>query len=76
LQEQSLEIELEKYGVGLSTTFLVMQYESYVAQACSTEVAARDVYAKARLQLQRAAGATLEDSGITVDEGLRGRVNR
>jgi len=76
LQEQSLAIELEKYSVGLSTTFLVMQYQSYVAQARSTEVAARDVYAKARVQLQRATGTTLEDNAITVDEGLRGKVNR
>ena len=76
LQEQSLQIELEKYGVGLSTTFLVMQYQSFVAQARSTEVAARDVYAKARVQLERAIGSTLEDNGVTVDEALRGRMNR
>ena len=76
LQEQSLTIELEKYGVGLSTTFLVMQYQSYVAQARSTEVAARDVYAKARVQLERAVGSTLENNGVTVDEAMRGRVNR
>lgn len=74
LQEESLQIEMEKYGVGLSTAFLVMQYQSFVAQARSTEVAARDVYAKARVQLQRAVGTTLEDNGITIDEALRGRV--
>ncbi|MEI9976783.1 MAG: TolC family protein [Ignavibacteriota bacterium] len=76
LQEQSLSIEVERYGVGLSTTFLVMQYQSFLAQARSTEVAARDVYAKARVQLERAVGTTLDDSGISVDEALRGRVNR
>jgi outer membrane protein TolC len=76
LQEQSLAIELEKYQVGLSTTFLVLQYQSFVAQARSTEVAARDVYAKARVQLERAVGTTLENNGITVDEAMRGKVNR
>jgi outer membrane protein len=74
LQEESLTIEMEKYGVGLSTAFLLMQYQSFVAQARSTEVAARDVYAKARVQLQRAVGTTLEDNGITIDEAMRGRV--
>ncbi len=32
LQQQSLEIEQEKFDVGLSTSFLVIQYQSYVAQ--------------------------------------------
>lgn len=75
LQEQSLKIELEKYSVGLSTTFLVIQYESYVAQARSTEVAARNVYVKARAALERATGANLEDNGISVEEALRGRLS-
>jgi outer membrane protein TolC len=76
LQEQSLQIEMEKYGVGLSTTFLVMQFQSSLAQARSTEVAARDVYAKARVQLERAIGSTLENNGVTMDEAVRGRMIR
>ena len=76
LQEQSLAIEMEKYQVGLSTTLLVMQYQSYLAQARSTEVAARNVYAKSGVQLERAVGATLENNGITLDEAMRGKVNR
>lgn len=42
----------------------------------STEVASRNVYAKARVQLQRAVGATLQDNGIAVDQAMRGEVNR
>jgi outer membrane protein len=76
LQEQSLNIEMEKYSVGLSTTFLVMQYQSYLAQARSTEVAARDVYAKARVQLERAVGSTLDNNGIAVDQALHGKGGR
>ena len=37
LQEQSLEIEQERFNVGLSTNFLVIQYQSYVAQARSSK---------------------------------------
>jgi outer membrane protein TolC len=74
LQEQSLAIEMEKYAVGLSTTFLVMQYQSFVAQARSTEVAARNIYVKARIALERAIGTILEDNGVSVDQALRGKV--
>jgi outer membrane protein len=74
LQERSLTIELEKYSVGLSTTFLVIQYENFVAQARSTEVAARNVYVKARAALERATGSILDDNGISVGEALRGRL--
>ena len=41
LQEQSLDAEQQKYAVGLSTTFLIIQYQTYVAQARSTEVVER-----------------------------------
>ncbi len=76
LQEQSLAIEMERYQTGLSTTFLVMQYQSFVAQARSTEVAARGVYAKARTALERALGETLENHDVTIDEAYGGRVSR
>jgi outer membrane protein TolC len=75
LQEQSLKIELEKYAVGLSTTFLVIQYESFLAQARSTEVAARNVYVKARAALESATGTIVEDNGISVREALAGRLS-
>jgi outer membrane protein TolC len=74
LQEQSLNIELEKFAVGLSTTFLVLQYQSFVAQARSTEVAARNVYVKARVGLDRALGNTLETYNVTIEQAMRGRM--
>jgi outer membrane protein TolC len=76
LQAQSLNIELEKYAVGLSTTFLVLQYQSFLAQARSTEVSARNVYTKARVVLDRALGKTLETYNVTIDQALRGRMGR
>jgi outer membrane protein TolC len=75
LQEHSLKIELEKYSVGLSTTFLVIQYQTFLSQARSTEVAARNVYVKARAALDRATGTIVEDHGISVQEALRGRLS-
>ncbi len=76
LQEQSLEIENEKFANGLSTTFLVLQYQSYVAQARSTEVAARGAYVKARTALERATGRTLEIHNISFEEAQSANVKR
>ena len=76
LQEQSLEIEQERFNVGLSTNFLVIQYETYAAQARSTEVVARGAYAKARTQLERALGMTLSNHGVSIDEAVKGQVAR
>jgi outer membrane protein TolC len=76
LQEQSLQIEMEKYANGVSTNFLVMQYQSFLAQARSTEVAAKSIYVKAKTALERAVGMTLEDHNISLDEARRGQVAR
>ena len=76
LQEQSLEIEQERFNVGLSTNFLVIQYQSYVAQARSSEVAALGAYAKARSQLDSAMGIVLRANNITLATAYRGEVAR
>jgi outer membrane protein TolC len=75
LQEQSIEAEQKRYGVGLSTTFLVIQYQNLVAQARSTEAVARGAYAKALAALDRAIGATLEAHAISIDEAYKGRLS-
>lgn len=74
LQEESLKIELERYATGLSTNFLVMQYQSFVAQARSTEVAAKNVYVKAQTALERAQGLTLENHNVSVEAAYRGKI--
>ena len=74
LQEQSLEVEQAKFEVGASTSFFVIQYESLLAQARSTEVAAKSAYVKARTALQRALGTILDDNGISTDAALKGSI--
>jgi len=76
LQEQSLEIEQERFNVGLSTNFLVIQYQSYVAQARSAEVAALGAYSKARTQLDSVMGIILRANNVTLDEAFKGEVAR
>jgi len=66
-----LDAEQQKFSVGASTSFFVIQYESLLAQAESTEVAAKGAYVKARAALQRATGAILSDNNITVESAYQ-----
>ncbi len=67
LQEQSLALEQTRFTEGVSTAFFVIQYESYVAQARSSEVVAKSAYLKAKAALERAVGSILEDHGVTLE---------
>jgi outer membrane protein TolC len=72
LQEESYAIEQERYNVGLSTTFLVLQYQSLVAQSRSTEITAKSNYAKAQTALDRAVGLTLDRNNVSVADAYKG----
>ena len=71
-QQQLLQAEVDKFAVGESTNYLILQDESYLAQARSTEVAARGNWMKARISLDRALGNLLETNGIQLDTAVRG----
>ncbi len=74
LQEQSVKVEQLKFDVGLSTNYMVIEYQSYLAQARSTEVAAKGAYAKATIALERAVGTILDTDHVTIDDAYRGYV--
>jgi len=74
LQQESLDAEQAKFDVGASTSFFVIQYESLLAQAKSTEVAAKSSWVKARAALQRAMGTILDENHISFDAALKGKV--
>jgi outer membrane protein TolC len=73
-QQESLEAEQMKYEVGASTAFFVIQYESLLAQAKSTEVAAKSAYVKARAALELATGSILTTHQISMEAGIKGRM--
>ncbi|MGA7239422.1 MAG: TolC family protein [Bryobacteraceae bacterium] len=73
-QQESLEAEQAKFEVGASTAFFVIQYESLLAQARSTEVAAKSSYVKARAALQRATGSIVGDYNISFDNAIKGKM--
>ncbi len=71
-QEQLLQAEKDKFTVGASTNFLIVQDQAYLAQARSTEVAARSDWMKARITLDRALGNLLEKNDISLADAIRG----
>jgi outer membrane protein len=76
LQEQSVTVEQKTFDVGLATNYLVIQYQTYLAQARSSEVAAKGAYAKAKLALDRATASTLEVNQVSIQEAQNGHVSR
>ena len=76
LQEQSVRVELQTFEVGLSTNLMVIQYQNFLAQARSTEVASKGAYVKAMIALERATGRVLDVYRVDMGEAYRGVVGR
>ncbi len=73
-QEQLLQAEKDKFSVGASTNYLIVQDQAYLAQARSTEVEARSDWIKARVSLDRALGNLLQKNNIAIDDAIRGKL--
>lgn len=74
-QEQLLSAERDKLALGQSTNLLVIQNETYLAQARSTEIAVRSNWIKARIDLDRALGELLERNRVELGEAIQGTIN-
>jgi len=74
LQEQLLEAEQQKFSYGKSspTNLIIAQRALITAQ--TSEIAAADSYAHARVALDQVSGQTLSTYHVSLDEGLEGRV--
>ena len=71
-QEQLLETERDRLQVGQSTNLSIVQDEAYVAQARSTEIAARSNWAKAQVELDRDVGDLLDKNHVQLDDAIQG----
>ena len=69
-----LDAERDRLSVGQSTDLAVLQDEAYLAQARSTEIAARSNYMKARIELDHALGVLLDRNHIALDDAVRGQL--
>ena len=73
-QEQLLQATRDLLEFGQATNLSVIQNQAYLAQAESTEIAARSNYKKAQIELDRALGDLLEKNGISLDDAVQGSV--
>jgi outer membrane protein len=78
LQAQLLAASQESFTAGYGTNLAVIEQQTYLTQARTTEVVAKAAWLKAAGQLDRVLGRTLEQSGISlkvdqVESGLRRR---
>jgi len=74
LARQSLDAEQKKYQLGASTTTLVLQNSTALAQSQSTLMSAMAAYEKARVELDRATGLLLDHAGVVLADAERGEV--
>jgi outer membrane protein TolC len=66
LQQQLLSAEIEKFRSGYSTSFAVIQQQTYLAKSETTEIMAQAAWKKSAIQLERALGNTLKQHGIAI----------
>jgi outer membrane protein len=66
LAEQKLDAEEKKFGVGLSTNYLVVQAQRDLADARNALLRAEINYQKALVDFDRAQQTTLQSAGVTV----------
>jgi outer membrane protein len=76
LARQSLESEEKKYELRASTSILVLQNQTALAQAEATLISAKVDYEKALLELDRSVGLLLDHAGILINDAERGRVTQ
>lgn len=73
-QKQSLSAEQKKLALGASTSTLVLQNQSALATAESNLVSAMAAYEESQIELGRATGLLLDQSGIEISDAERGQV--
>jgi outer membrane protein len=66
LQAKLLSAAQESFKAGYTSNLAVIEQQSYLAQAQTTEVVAKAAWVKAAAQLDRALGQTLENKGISL----------
>jgi len=74
LARQTLDAEQKKLEAGVSNPTAVLQMQASLTTTESTLVSAMAAYAKARVELDRAAGLLLDNAGIVMSDAEKGEV--
>lgn len=76
LEEQTLDAEQKKFGLGASTIYNVIQIQRDLLTAQGNEVTAESNYVKARANLDFVTGQILDVYKVDLGEARRGQVSR
>jgi len=74
LARQTLNADLEKLKVGLTTQTAILQDAATLTTGESNLVSAKAAYEKSRIELDRATGLLLDHANINVADATRGQV--
>jgi outer membrane protein TolC len=75
LAQRTFEITQKEQTLGAGSTYQTMTAQRDLAVAELDLVTAMTVYEKAKVEVDRATGATLEHNGIQIEEALRGSLS-
>jgi len=75
LAQRTLDAEQKKYQLGASSIFFVIQAQRDLAAAESVELNSLVATVKAKVELERALGRTLDVNKITLADGKAGTIN-
>jgi len=76
LAQRTFEITQKEQELGAGSTFQTMTAQRDLALARLDLVTAMTVYKKAKVEVDRATGATLEHNGIEIQEAISGTITR
>jgi outer membrane protein len=76
LQQNLLTQEQQKFRLGSSTIDLIIAAERTLTAAQYVEISALRGYSQARVGLDQTLGLTLETNHVSVDEALKGKIER
>jgi outer membrane protein TolC len=74
LQQQTLDADQKKYGLGAATAYQVVQDQRDLASSESDEVQAMANYSHARIAFDQSVGTTLDVNHVSLSEALSGHV--
>jgi outer membrane protein TolC len=75
LAQRTFEITQKEQTLGAGSTFQTMTAQRDLALAELDLVTAMTVYEKAKVEVDRATGATLEHNGIQIQDAIRGEIS-
>ena len=75
LAERTFEITKKEQDLGAGSSYQTMTAQRDLSVAELDLVTARTIYEKARVELDRATGATLERNGVRIQDAVTGTVS-